>query len=60
MLPSDESWIIEQAKFNYSPLGKSLENQTKTIKDQGEKQNQLKGIENNWLNLIYLLRKWSW
>ena len=42
MLPSDESRIIEQAKFNYSPLGKSLENQTKTIKDQGEKQNQLK------------------
>ena len=47
MLPSDEGRIIEQAKFNYSPLGKSLENQTKTIKDQGEKQNQLKGIENN-------------
>ena len=30
--------MIEQAKFIYSPLGKILEKQTKTIKDQGEKQ----------------------
>ena len=30
--------IIEQAKFNYSPLGKAFEKQTKTIDDQGEKQ----------------------
>ena len=30
--------IIQQAKFNYSPLGKSLEKQRKTIEDQGEKQ----------------------
>ena len=45
-LPSDnplrlriiEQSIIEQAKFTYSPLGKSFEKQTKTIKDQGEKQ----------------------
>ena len=29
---------IQQAKFNYSPLGKALEKQIKTIKDQGEKQ----------------------
>ena len=38
MLPSNQQQIIQQAKFNYSPLGKSLEKQVKTIKDQGEKQ----------------------
>ena len=30
--------MIEQAKFTYSPLGKAFENQTKTIKEQEEKQ----------------------
>ena len=30
--------MIEQAKFTYSPLGKALKKQTKTIKDQGRKQ----------------------
>ena len=30
--------VIEQAKFAYFPLGKSLENQTKTMEDQGGKQ----------------------
>ena len=30
--------MIEQAKFTYSPLGKAFGKQTKTIKDQGEKQ----------------------
>ena len=30
----------EEAKFIYSPLGKGFEKQTKTIKDQGEKQNK--------------------
>ena len=29
---------MEQAKFTYFPLGKDFEKQTKTIKDQGEKQ----------------------
>ena len=29
---------IEQAKFNYSPLGKAFEKQIKTIEDQGKKQ----------------------
>ena len=38
ILPSNQQQIIQQAKFNYSPLGKSLEKQRKTIKDQGEKQ----------------------
>ena len=27
--------MIEQAKFTYSPLGKDLEKQRKTIQDQG-------------------------
>ena len=38
ILPSNQQQIIQQAKFNYSPLGKTLEKQVKTIKDQGEKQ----------------------
>ena len=38
ILPSNQQQIIQQAKFNYSPLGKALEKQRKTIKYQGEKQ----------------------
>ena len=38
ILPSDQSRIIKQAKFTYSPLGKAFEKQIKTIEDQGEKQ----------------------
>ena len=38
ILPSNQQQIIQQPKFNYSPLGKALEKQVKTIKDQGEKQ----------------------
>ena len=38
ILPPDQRRVIEQAKFRYSPLGKLLEKQTKTIEDQGEKQ----------------------
>ena len=34
---------IEQAKFTYSPLGKTFEKQIKTIEDQGEKQ-QVKAL----------------
>ena len=37
ILPSNQQQIIEQAKFNYSPLGKAIEKQIKNIKDQGEK-----------------------
>ena len=40
ILLSNQQQIIEQAKFIYSPLGKAFEKQTKTIKDQGEKQNK--------------------
>ena len=38
ILSSNQQEIIEQAKFTYSPLGKAFENQTKTNKDQEEKQ----------------------
>ena len=38
ILPSNEKQIIEEAKFTYCPLEKTFEKQTKTIKDQGEKQ----------------------
>ena len=43
ILPSNRQQIIEQAKFTYSPLGKSFEKQTKTNEDQGE--NQVKALE---------------
>ena len=38
ILPSDQSRIIEQAKFTYFPLGKAFEKQIKTIEEQGRKQ----------------------
>ena len=38
ILPLNQQQIIQQAKFNYSPLGKALEKQRKTIEDQGEEQ----------------------
>ena len=38
IVPSNQQQIIQQAKFNYFPLGKAIEKQIKTIKDQGEKQ----------------------
>ena len=45
---SNQQQIIEQAKFTYFPLGKPFEKQTKTIKDQGEKQvNALKYLESS-------------
>ena len=45
ILPSNKQQIIEQAKFEYSPLGKAFEKQVKTIEDQGEK--QIKAIQSN-------------
>ena len=45
ILPSNQQQIIQQAKFTYSPLGKALEKQIKTIEDQGEK--QVKAIQDN-------------
>ena len=44
ILPSNQSQIIEQAKFPYSPVGKAFEKQTKTIEDQRKK--QIKALEN--------------
>ena len=38
IFPSNQQQIIQQAKFNYSSLGKAIEKQIKTIKGQGEKQ----------------------
>ena len=45
ILPSNQQQIIQQTKFNYSPLGKALEKQIKTIEDQGKK--QVKAIQEN-------------
>ena len=50
VLPSNKQQIIEQAKFEYSPLGKAFEKQTKTIEDQGKK--QIKAIQDNKQQLI--------
>ena len=56
ILTSDQRRVVE-AKFSYSPLGKALEKQTKTIEDQGKKHTkQLTIMVNCWLNLIYLLK----
>ena len=44
ILPSNQKQMIEQAKFTYSPLGKTFEEQIKTIEDQEEK--QIKTIQN--------------
>ena len=45
ILPSNQQQIIQQAKFIYSPLGKALDKQIKTIEDQGKK--QVKAIQDN-------------
>ena len=45
ILPSNQQQLIQQAKFTYSPLGKALEKQVKTIKDQGKE--QVKAIQDN-------------
>ena len=38
IFPSDQSRIIKQAKFTYSPVGKAFEKQIKAIEEQGKKQ----------------------
>ena len=48
ILPSNQQKIFEQVKFTYSPLGKAVEKQTKTIEDQGEK--QIKAIQDKKTN----------
>ena len=44
-MPSDQSRIIEQAKFTYSPLEKAFENKKKKIiEEQGQKQAKALGF----------------
>ena len=43
ILPSNQQQIIQQAKFNYSPL--AIEKQRKTIEDHGKK--QVEAIQDN-------------
>ena len=50
ILPSNKQKITEQAKFEYSPLGKAFKKHVKTIEDQGEK--QIKAIKSNKQQLI--------
>ena len=50
ILPSDQSRIIEQAKFTYSPLNKAFEKHIKTIEDQQEK--QIKALEEHRKQLV--------
>ena len=38
ILPSNQQQIIEQTKFTYSSFGKALDQEIKTIEEQGEKQ----------------------
>ena len=55
ILPSSNQQITEQARFTYSPLGKALEKQIETIKDQGKKQvdalNTLKSNNNKKIEI---------
>ena len=43
ILPSNQQQIIEQTKFNYSPLEKAFKKQIKATEDQREK--QIKAIQ---------------
>ena len=45
ILPSDQSRIIEQAKFTYSPLSKTFKKQVKKIEEQGKKQIEILQIK---------------
>ena len=50
ILLSDQSIIIEQAKFKYSPLNKAFVKQIKTIADQEEK--QIKAVKDHGKQLF--------
>ena len=52
ILSPDQSRVIEQGNFNYSPLGKSFEKQIKTIEEHGK---QL--AESTALDLILIMKK---
>ena len=48
ILHSNQKQIIEQAKFTYSPFGKTFKKQIKIIEDQGQKQvGALKSLESS-------------
>ena len=51
-MPFDQSRIIEQAKFTYSPLGKALEKQTKMVEKQGKNKQMLLWIKNKRLEAL--------
>ena len=53
ILPSNQQQIIEQTKFSYSLLGKIFLEQTKMIKDQGEK--QIKTLQDNKEQLVIMM-----
>ena len=55
ILPSNQRQIIEQAKFTYSPLGKALLKQLKTIEDKRRK--RLDAITNQNKRLAALTNK---
>ena len=59
ILPSNQQQIIEQAKFTYSPLGKTFEKQVKTMEGQGEKQIkaiQVQGQVKTTKNILMMLK----
>ena len=55
--------MIEQAKFTYSPLGKTLNDKQKQLRINAKSkkkkimEDHLKIMENYWLNLINLLKR---
>ena len=49
-MPSNQQQIIEEAKFTYSPFGKTFEKQTKTIEDQGK--NRISAIKESGKQII--------
>ena len=55
ILPYDQRRVIEQTKFTYSPLGKALQKQRKTIEDQGRK--KLDAVTNQNEKLVALTNK---
>ena len=62
-LPSDQNQMIEYAKFAYSPLGKALQNQiksienhseiqTKAIEEQGKQIAEINMLGKRWLSYL--------
>ena len=49
ILPANQRKIIEQAKFTYSPSGKTFKKLTKSMEDQEEKK---QAIEDHWNQLV--------